>query len=94
MTVAKAGPITEEERHVVRQLDGEGWTRHVMARHSHRSGRTVSNIVAALGPVSNDRDGHGSDRGPLHRSRRATRGIRNVGQSAGFLGWRSVAVRR
>ncbi|WP_267244363.1 helix-turn-helix domain-containing protein [Streptomyces sp. PR69] len=45
----KRQPVTAEERKEIRRLHGEGWSRNRIAKHLHRSGRTISKEVERMG---------------------------------------------
>ncbi len=47
--MAKANPVTDQERETVRQLHAEGLGRNAIAKQLKRSGRTISEIAGELG---------------------------------------------
>ncbi|SCD46260.1 MULTISPECIES: helix-turn-helix domain-containing protein [unclassified Streptomyces] len=47
--MAKARPVTDEERETVRQLHAEGLGRNAIAKQLSRSGRTITEIAGELG---------------------------------------------
>ncbi|XMN09319.1 helix-turn-helix domain-containing protein [Streptomyces griseobrunneus] len=47
--MAKANPVTDQERETVRQLHADGLGRNAIAKQLKRSGRTISEIAGELG---------------------------------------------